>query len=77
MTPFAAMFHVQSDMPAHDSCDFTKVKLCQQQKAGKLLTCENTVPEVGLELHSSPRKHWEPVETCGIRISSKTVRADP
>lgn len=54
MTPFAAMFHVQSDMPAHDSCDFTKVKLCQQQKAGKLLTCENTVPEVGLELHSGP-----------------------
>lgn len=23
------------------------------------LTCDNTVPEVGLEPHSGPRKHWE------------------
>jgi hypothetical protein len=30
------------------------VKLCQQQEDKKPLTCGNTVPEVGLELHSRP-----------------------
>ena len=25
------------------------------------------VPEVGLELHSSPRKRWAPAERCGVR----------
>ncbi len=30
------------------------VKLCQHLKVKKLLTCGNTVPEVGLELHSRP-----------------------
>ena len=34
-------------------------------------------PEVGLGLHSLPRKHWEPGETCGIRPDSATVRPDP
>ena len=27
------------------------------------------MPEVGLELHSSPYKNWTPAETCGIRPS--------
>ncbi len=37
------------------------------------MTCGNTVPEVGLELHSSPCKHWEPAETCGVLASPKAV----
>jgi hypothetical protein len=53
---------------------FKKVKLCQRQKDKKPLTCENTVPEVGLELHSDPCKHWETAETCGIRSSPTDVR---
>ena len=35
------------------------------------------VPEVGLELHSSPCKHWTPPETCGIRPSPARVRPSP
>lgn len=35
------------------------VKVCQHSKAKKPLTCENIVPEVGLELYSSPCKRWE------------------
>src|SRR6476659_2389763 len=35
------------------------------------------VPEVGLELHSLPRKHWTPAETCGIRPDPAPVRPDP
>lgn len=57
--------------------DAQKVKLCQQEKDKKHLTCENTVPEVGLELHSSPYQHWAPPETCGIRRDSTPVRPSP
>ncbi len=32
------------------------------------------VPEVGLELHSSPCKHWAPAETCRIRPSPTHIR---
>jgi hypothetical protein len=35
------------------------------------------VPEVGLELHALPRKHWARVETCGIRTDPAPVRPDP
>jgi hypothetical protein len=35
------------------------------------------VPEVGLELHSSPCEHWAPAETCGIRPDPTPVRPDP
>jgi hypothetical protein len=35
------------------------------------------VPEVGLELHSNPCKHWSPAETCGIRASPADVRPSP
>ena len=35
------------------------------------------VPEVGLELHSLPRKHWTPPETCGIRAGPTHIRPDP
>ncbi len=35
------------------------------------------MPEVGLELSSSPCKHWEPAETYGIRSSPRTVSPDP
>ena len=34
------------------------------------------VPEVGLELHSLPRKHWELPETCGIRPDPTHIRPD-
>ena len=35
------------------------------------------MPEVGLELHSLPCKHWTPAETCGIRPDPAHVRPDP
>ena len=35
------------------------------------------MPEVGLELHSNPRKHWTPPETCGIRPDPTPVRPSP
>jgi hypothetical protein len=35
------------------------------------------VPEVGLELHSSPCKHWAPAETYGIRPNPPDVRPIP
>jgi hypothetical protein len=35
------------------------------------------VPEVGLELHSRPCKHWEPAKTCRVRASPVVVRPDP
>jgi hypothetical protein len=35
------------------------------------------VPEVGLELHSSPCEHWELPETCGIRPDPTPVRPSP
>ena len=35
------------------------------------------MPEVGLELHSSPCKHWELPETCGIRPDPTDVRPSP
>jgi hypothetical protein len=38
-----------------------------RQKQKTPVTWEN-VPEVGLELHSNPRKHCAPTETCGIRL---------
>lgn len=40
------------------------------------LTWEN-VPEVGLEPHSSPCKHWEVAETCRISASPAGVRTSP
>ena len=41
------------------------------------LTRGNAVPEVGLEPHSSPCKHWTPPKTCGIRPSPAPVRPSP
>ncbi len=35
------------------------------------------MPEVGLEGDSGPWEHWEVAETCGIRPSPMTVRANP
>jgi hypothetical protein len=35
------------------------------QRTDVVLTCGNTVPEVGLELHSSNCKYWERAKTCG------------
>jgi hypothetical protein len=35
------------------------------------------VPEVGLELHSSPCKRWEVAEKCGIRADPTEVRPGP
>jgi hypothetical protein len=32
------------------------------------------MPEVGLELHSNPCKHWEVPETCGIRAAPTNIR---
>jgi hypothetical protein len=46
------------------------------QKPKLPLTWEN-VPEVGLELHSSPCNHWEPLETCGIRPDPTPIRPSP
>lgn len=37
----------------------------------------NTVPEVGLELHSRPIEHWETAKTCGNRNSPDPVPRDP
>jgi hypothetical protein len=50
---------------------------CRRVKAKTPLTRGNAVPEVGLELHSSPCKHWELTETCGIRASPAGIRPDP
>lgn len=41
------------------------------------LTCGITVPEVGLELHSRPCKHWEPAKTSEIRAHLEAVRDSP
>ena len=35
------------------------------------------MPEVGLEPHSSPCKHWAPAETCGIRAGPPHIRRGP
>ena len=35
------------------------------------------VPEVGLELHSRPRKHWTPAATYGIRPDPTDIRPGP
>ena len=35
------------------------------------------MPEVGLELHSSPCEHWAPAETYGIRPEPTHIRPDP
>jgi hypothetical protein len=35
------------------------------------------VPEVGLELHSLPRKHWTPPKTYGIRPDPTHIQAKP
>ncbi len=35
------------------------------------------MPEVGLERDSEPCKHWEPMETCGIRPDPMAVRGSP
>lgn len=35
------------------------------------------MPEVGLELSSSPCKHWAPPEKCGNRGSSEAVPPSP
>ena len=51
--------------------------LSTRKNTKKPLTCENTVPEVGLELHSSPCEHWVPSETYGIRPDPIDVRPDP
>ena len=40
------------------------------------LTRGYAVPEVGLELHSRPCKHWAPAETCGIRPDPAPVRPE-
>ena len=50
---------------------------CPHSEAYKPLNRENTVPEVGLEPHSSPCKHWARAETCGIRPSPESVRPNP
>jgi hypothetical protein len=47
------------------------------KKHKKPLNRGNTVPEVGLELHSLPRKHRAPPETGGIRASLAEVRPGP
>ena len=47
---------------------------CAHSEANKPLNGENTVPEVGLELHSRPCQHWELPKTWGIRSSPRTVR---
>ena len=46
------------------------------QKQKTPLTLEN-VPEVGLELHSNPCKHWNPQETCGVWPDPSPVRPNP
>lgn len=43
----------------------------------KPLTCGNTVPEVGLGLHSWSCKHWETAKTSGIRANPADLRHDP
>jgi hypothetical protein len=63
--------------PAHQPSERRDHKLCQHAKAKLPLTRENVVPEVGLELHSSPCKHWAPAETCGIRPSPAYVQPSP
>jgi hypothetical protein len=45
--------------------------------ANKPLTCGNTVPEVGLEPGSQPRKHWEVPKTCRVRPNPAPVRPSP
>ena len=50
---------------------------CTHVKAKTPLMRGNAVPEVGLELHSSPRKHWALTETCGIRPDPTPARASP
>ena len=35
------------------------------------------VPEVGLELHSTPCKHWEVAERCGIRADPIDLQPNP
>ncbi|MBP2392785.1 hypothetical protein JOF38_000030 [Paenarthrobacter nicotinovorans] len=37
------------------------------------LTCDNIVPEVGLDRDSRLWKHWEVAETCGGRASPMGV----
>jgi hypothetical protein len=44
------------------------------REAKNTFTCENTVPEVGLELHSIPCKHREAAKTWGIQASPKAFR---
>jgi hypothetical protein len=55
----------------------THVKHRQQKKDKKPLTCGNTVPEVGLELHSRPCEQWEVAKTRGIRASRRAIRRSP
>ena len=50
---------------------------CTHVKAKTPLTRGNAVPEVGLELHSLPRKHWAPPEKCGIRPGPNHIRRSP
>jgi hypothetical protein len=50
---------------------------CPHIKAKTPLTCGNTVPEVGLEPHSRPCKHWELQKTSAIRASPADVRPNP
>ena len=50
---------------------------CTHVKAKTPLTRGSTVPEVGLEPHSSPYKHWELPKTYRIRPSPADVRPSP
>jgi hypothetical protein len=63
--------------PATNPSELSDHNLCQHVKAKSPLTREYVVPEVGLELHSLPRKHWAPPETCGIRPVPTHIRPDP
>jgi hypothetical protein len=46
--------------PALIASEAPQRKLCTQVKAKTPLTRGYPMPEVGLELHSLPRKHWGP-----------------
>ena len=56
----------ESEEPAEGQCQHIKSKTPSDEG--------ECVPEVGLELHSSPCKHWEVPETYRIRPSPADVR---
>jgi hypothetical protein len=52
-------------------------KLCTHVKAKSPLARGSLVPEVGLEPHSNPCKHWELPKTYAIRANPADVRPSP